>query len=364
MESDLEPTPDFHESEPKLEVVEGNALAAQPTEDLTPSAFDQVMEGQRRPSSPEAEAPVYKNRVAIGIACLMLGIVGGRLTTQPKVETKYVDRTVQAVSTPDANKPTEAATTEAPKVDNAFKEYADLDQFNPWEPLDQGFPLPPKDTQANVVGTAGYGSNSVPPSLRGNIAPMDPGEITGPLPTANGQVNPNLPTNPIAGGKPQVDNGKVAIAGHERYVSIAMNGPEPTKGQASLQSIASAAGGSSRTFTHMSEEGTVESQGVLLIVPAAKVDATLAKIETLGGSNIDFSAEGLATEQQTRIQGIFSARLTKLRQKQKDLLVDFLDDAPVVKQINEAIDNETRAVSATRLPGNVSGMAVIRVLLK
>jgi hypothetical protein len=56
--------------------------------------------------------------------------------------------------------------------------------------------------------------------------------------------------------------------------------------------------------------------------------------------------------------------LAKLKEKKKDLLVDFLDDAQPVKQINEAIDIETRAVSATRLAGGLAGKAVIRVQLK
>ena len=38
--------------------------------------------------------------------------------------------------------------------------------------------------------------------------------------------------------------------------------------------------------------------------------------------------------------------------------------AQPVKQIIEAIDMESRAVSATRLPGGLSGKAVFRILLK
>ena len=114
----------------------------------------------------------------------------------------------------------------------------------------------------------------------------------------------------------------------------------------------------------MAEDGTIEAQGVLLIIPASKYELAKTKIEGLGGATIDANVDGIASGEQSKIQGQFSARLSKLRDKHKDLLVDFLDDAQPVKQIKEAIDFEARAVSATRLPAGLSGKTVIRVLLK
>lgn len=365
MESDLEPTPDFHESEPKLEIVEGDAQEASSNTAIIPNAFESVLEKAEQERNPvDREDPPYKNRALIGVACLVVGIFAGRLTTQPKVETKYIEKEVPVVQKETTTAPTAAPVV--PKVDKAFRELNDVNEFDPWEPMNGGFPMPPKDTQASIVGRSGTNfSQQVPPSLQGNITPVDPGEISGPLPAANGAGTSNpLPQNPQPGGKPTEGTGSAKISAPERYISIAMNGPEPTKGQASVAAIASALGGSSRTFTHMNEDATLDSQGILIIVPSTKLDEAKQKIEALGGATVDGSVEGNVADQQSRIQAAFVTRLAKLRAKQKDLLVDFLDDAPIVKQFNEAIDFETRAVSATRLPGNLAGKSVIRVLLK
>ena len=53
-----------------------------------------------------------------------------------------------------------------------------------------------------------------------------------------------------------------------------------------------------------------------------------------------------------------------LAEQKEELLKDFEEAAQPVKQIIEAIDMESRAVSATRLPGGLSGKAVFRILLK
>lgn len=114
----------------------------------------------------------------------------------------------------------------------------------------------------------------------------------------------------------------------------------------------------------MNEDGSVEAQGVLVIIPASQFESVKSKIEALGGASVESNIEGNASSEQSRIQSVFTTRLAKLREKQKDLLVDFLEDAQPVKQIKEAIDLETRAVSATRLPSGLAGKVVIRVMLK
>lgn len=371
MESDLEKQHEIAQTEPVLEVVEGDAKDDSSEHSIVPNAFESVLEKvDEERKYVETEAPPYKNRAFIGIVCLVVGIIAGRLTTQPKIEKVVVEKEKPiAAVTPPASEPVK--TPDVPKVDKPFREFLNLGEFDPWQPMNGGFPLPPKDTQAKIVGRSGSpvpnGGGEIPTGLSGHITPMDPGEIGGPLPNLNGGELPAA-TGDTANEADKGNSGKATTpaqtSGQERYVSISMNGPEPTKGQASIEGMASALGGTSRTFTHMAEDGTVEAQCILVIIPAAKFNDAKAKIEALGGASVDATFEGNASDQQNRIQSPYITRLAKLRDKRKDLLVDFLDDAPVVKQINEAIDFETRAVSATRLPSGLAGKAVIQVRLK
>ena len=373
MESDFKPMHDNDSTEPILEVVEGDAAEPKAESAIVPNAFETVLaqyDEHKAPKVVEPEAPAYKNRAFIAAICVVGGIIAGRLTTQPKVETHFVQKDRPVLIADQSSSKPEAATL---KVNNAFRELTDLKEFDPWQPMNGGFPLPPKETQANVVSRSGGSANfnPAPPSLRGNISPMDPSDIGGALPNIGGK-GIALPANPDPGGKTTTQTGSATVVGttndvnvgKERYAAITVTGTEPSQGQSLLAKLASSLGGSANTFTHMAEDGTVDAQGILLIIPAAKYELAKTKIESLGGATVDADVEGIATGEQTKIQGLFLARLSKLRDKHKDLLVDFLDDAQPVKQIKEAIDFEARAVSATRLPAGLTGKTVIRVLLK
>ncbi len=377
IESEPEPMHDSDSNEPILEIIEGDVSAPTAETSIVPNAFESVIakyDENQPPKYVEPEAPAYKNRALIAAVCIVGGILAGRYTTQPKVETVVVnkDRPVLVAN--------QNPTAPAPKVDNAFRDLNDLKDFDPWQPMNGGFPLPPKETQANIVSRSGAPSTefrpTAPPRMRGDITPMDPTEVAGPLPDVNGK-GIMLPENPVPGGgttpkpKPGQDGHspvapapKDEPAGKERYVAMSVTGPDPIQGQSSLVGLASSLGGSARTFSHMKDDGTAEAQGVLLIIPASKYEQAKSKIEALGGASIETDVEGNASSEQSKIQSIFIARLTKLKDKLKDLLVDYLEDATSVKQAKEAIDLETRAVSATRLPGNLSGKVVIRVMLK
>ena len=378
-ESDREPMQDSDATEPILTVVDGEVpegeSAVEAETAIVPNAFETVLakyDENHIPKYVEPEAPAYKNRAFIAAICIVGGIVAGRLTTQPKIETRIVnkDRPVLVAS--------ENPTAKEPQLNNAFRDLADLKEFDPWQPMNGGFPLPPKSTQANIVSRSGSSNanfNPAPPSMRGSIEPMNPNDVVGPLPKIGGP-GIALPANPEPGGKASTKTSndgnptsvvgatKPEVLGKERYVSMSVSGTEPSQGQNAISGIASTSGGSTRKFSHMNEDGSVEAQGVLVIIPASQFESVKSKIEALGGASVESNIEGNASSEQSRIQSVFTTRLAKLREKQKDLLVDFLEDAQPVKQIKEAIDLETRAVSATRLPSGLVGKVVIRVMLK
>lgn len=368
MDSDQEMLEPHIDDTPELEVIEGDVVDPEPDRSIvsTENAGVLVPYEEPKPRYVEPEQPAYKNRALIAAVFAIVGILAGRMTMAPKETVRVIEKpvTVPAVTNAPVEEP-------VPVVANPFRELANTEEFDPWQPLNGGFPIPPKEVALAIAARSGNVFR--PPNMSGTgfdatgpIEPFDPAQLPGGLPSVTGDINP-LPNTPLPGGgtatpgegtKPSQPGGK------ERYVQIAMNGPAPEAGQKSLLSIASGAGGTGRSFVHYTEEGTVESHGVLLIIPAGQYEAALKKIEALGGAEQEGNYEGNVMEQQSRIQGMFVVRLAKLNEKRKDLLIDFLEDAQPVKQINEAIDFETRAVSATRLPGGISGKAVIRVLLK
>ncbi len=368
--------------QPQLDIVEGSNLASTeaepvaPERAIVPDAFEQVLariEAEEGPVYVSVPEPVYKSRPLIAALFMIGGLALGRFTMEPKVETRVVEKVVQAP----APKP------EIPMVAvaNPFRKLATTGEFDPWMPLNGGFPIPPPQTQGKLLERSGGGGGfnpedySPPPRMSGsvgNLPPFDPGAPLKPgggpgLPDATGTgVTPGPEQGlPDATGnkKPEGEKPAAKVAS-ERYVSMSLSGPEPSAGQSRILGIASANGGSGRSFTHMTEEGSVEAQGVLIIVPASAAEKVQNAIEALGGASVEAEHNGNAGAHQGSISGMFSARLKKLRDKKEELLKDFEEAAQPVKQIIEAIDTESRAVSATRLPGGLSGKAVFRVLLK
>ena len=369
--------------QPQLDIVEGLNLASTeaepvaPERAIVPDAFEQVLariEAEEGPVYVSVPEPVYKSRPLIAALFMIGGLALGRLTMEPQVVTKVVEKIVPAAATAKPEVPMLA-------VANPFRKLATTGEFDPWMPLNGGFPIPPPQTQGKLLERpAGSGFNpedfSAPPRMSGSVGtggmiPFDPGaplKQGGPgLPDATGTAVTPGPDQQLPdpnGKKPSEGEKPANKVASEKYVSMSLSGPEPSSGQSRILGIASANGGTGRSFTHMTEEGSVEAQGVLIIVPATAAEKVQNAIEALGGASVEASYSGNAGAHQGSVSGMFNTRLKKLREKKEELLKDFEEAAQPVKQIIEAIDMESRAVSATRLPGGLSGKAVFRILLK
>jgi hypothetical protein len=370
-----------NKEQPQLELIEGSNLASAEAEPIAPEraiipdAFEQVLariEAEQGPVYVAVQEPIYKSRPLIAALFMIGGLALGRLTMEPQIVTKYIEKVVPAAAT---------AKTEVPllAVSNPFRKLATTGEFDPWKPLNGGFPIPPPQTQGKLLDRPSGSFNpedfSSPNPIRGQVGgmlPFDPGAPLKPgvgLPDANGNtpepgVDPNQGLPDANGKKPTEGDKPVNKVASEKYVLMSLSGPEPSSGQSKILGIASANGGTGRSFSHMTEEGSIEAQGVLIIVPASAADKVQSAIEALGGASVEATNTGNASAFQGSISGIFNTRLKKLRDKKEELLKDFEEDAQPVKQIIEAIDMESRAVSATRLPGGLSGKAVFRILLK
>lgn len=347
-----------------LQLVDG-ADSSQDALDILPSenAFEEVLAKYHGDSeqSPVSVEPVYKNRVLIAALFLFGGILLGRFAADPRVVTRVVEVPVKA--NPTEEKKEESITI---GLKQPFRELKSTSELDPWKPLNGGLPLPPIDTQRKIAG-------AITPMSPADFGAGPPTSISGNLPSADGTFTPINPGDPSVspaqstesvGNEKQANTPQPSASVQERYVAMNLNGPTPEQGQSSIVSIAGRFGGSSRTFTHVTESGAVEAQGVIVTVPASRYKEAKAAIEALGGASTEGEYEGIASNFVSSIQSPFVARLAKLKEKRKDLLHDFMEDAPLVKQIDEAIDLESRAVSTSRVGGNLKGKVVFRVLLR
>lgn len=345
-----------------------NLPAVVDAREITPNAFEEVM--SREKEIVLVAEPFYKNRAFIAAICIIGGVLIGKMST---VESKVIEKSVSP------QQPLVATKTETDPKNLIFRNMRNLSEFDPWDPMNGGFPLPPQETQARLIEsyTAPVAVEERPVPIprplqggfnqTGEIVPIEPGAA---LPPINGGSRfPKLPST--VGQKENGSNGMSSNQStapdsltSERYVSMvgASNDPE----QAATKAINSAngVGGYGRSFVHMTEEGSVEAHGAILLIPASKFDAVKSQLLGLGEVKIDGTIAGDPKEHQSAIQGMFNARLAKLRDKRKELLVDFLEDAQPVRLINDAIEQESRALQATRLSGKTSGRVAIRILFK
>ncbi|HLO99844.1 MAG TPA: hypothetical protein VK171_14715, partial [Fimbriimonas sp.] len=264
---------------PELEVIEGDIVEPQPDRSIVSTENNGVLVAyeEPKPRYVEPEQPAYKNRALIAAVFAMVGILAGRMTMAPKETVRIVEKPIVIPAA--TNAPVEEPVL---AVANPFRNLANTEEFDPWQPLNGGFPIPPKDVELAIAARSGNAFR--PPNMSGTnfdasgpIEPFDPALLPGGLPSVTGDLNP-LPNTPVPGGgsttKPNEGTNPPPVAGKERYVQIAMNGPAPEAGQKSLLSIAAGAGGTGRSFVHYTEDGTVEAHGVLLIVPAGQYEAT------------------------------------------------------------------------------------------
>ena len=76
------------------------------------------------------------------------------------------------------------------------------------------------------------------------------------------------------------------------------------------------------------------------------MDKALSDIRKLGQVTAEDKSEGTVKSRQSRLSAIFNSRLTTLRKRREELLIQFLEDADPIKTIDAAIDREARAIQA------------------
>jgi len=338
------------------------------------SPFGQPNEPYRPEESTEERW--YLNRAFIAAACIFVGVLIGKLVQDRPVQpvlaaaVQYqADRESAAIDL-DPRKPKPADSGE-PLVKIPFRKLAAADDFDPIDPLKGGFPIPPKKVEEKLV--SGGQVRVIPPAdlarlpgpmlepLEGELPPFDPTTgNTQPAPSGNGKGLPSL------AGSEQATNATRPVA-VDLELPFAVGGASAPSADgivSRLNAIAAANGGKARSFDHMNLGGAVEGRAVLIVVPIENYARAESAARKVSGVSLDQSGRLSEGSRQARLSASFKTRLEELQQKRKELLVEFLEDSPVVKDIDVAIVAEARAVSASRLGGESNRQGAILVIVR
>ena len=361
-------------------------------EPINPNAFEEVMSREEEARGPLLE-PFYRHRLFIAMGCLLAGVIAGKYVADSGPSANKPNWQTSSVASPETNVPIDGGVFN--QVDGAmkaakmpdksavayqikFRELNSVEEYDPWKPLNGGFPLPPTAIQAKMVERmANAQGSSIPKPLNGEFKSFGvtaSGEVV-PLDPATSQQLPDIRgvkqtgnSKPVLSQKPGMVNSSTAVesSDNEVYLAIKCNADDPKAASIRASIVANSMGGSGRIFEHVVESGDVELHGAFLLFPANKLETVKDELGKLGSLESDRAQTGNLNDFQVQIQSPFVARLTQLRERRKELLVDFLDDAQPVKLIDEAIEQEGKAILATQLSRVVKTgpRAAIRLLFK
>lgn len=327
------------------------------------------------PYKPEesGEERWYLNRAFIAAACIFAGVLIGKFVQDRPVR-PTIAAAIQYQSDKDdigvipSAKPEDNGEVQEPLVKIPFRKLASAEDFDPLDPLKGGFPIPPKKVEEKLV--SGGQVRVIPPAdlrnlpgpmlepLEGELPPFDPtsGETQASSASGPGKGLPN----PSGGANPET----VAVELDLPYAVGGASVPSADGVVGRLSAIASSNGGKARTFDHMGVGGGVDGKAVLLVVPIEKYSKAESAVRGIPGVSLDQSGRLKEGPRQTRLSAAFKTRLEDLQQKRKELLVDFLEASPVVKDIDVAIVAEARAVSSSRLGGEAGRQGAILVIIR
>lgn len=337
------------------------------------SSFGQPYEPYRPDDSTEDRW--YLNRAFIAAACIFVGVLIGKLVqdrpVQPALAAAIQYQADRDAVSEEGQPGAKSSDPQEPLVKIPFRKLASADDFDPLDPLKGGFPIPPKKVEEKLV--SGGQVRVIPPAdlarlpgpmlepLEGELPPFDPTSGTttsAPSGSGIGLPDPNGPRTGIEVSQP------VAVELELPYAVGGASAPSADGLVSRLAAIASANGGKARSFDHMGLGGSIEGKGVLIVVPIENYMKAERAARRVAGVSLDQAGRLSEGARQVRLSAIFKTRLEELQEKRKELLVDFLEDSPVVKDIDVAIVAEAKAVSASRLGGDSNRQGAILVIVR
>lgn len=197
-------------------------------------------------------------------------------------------------------------------------------------------------------------TNSASPS-GADTSPANPfaGTITGTLPGPDTPILPDIrPGSSLGTSQPPVAPAKATL--------LTISRARTSSAKADIVAVAKGLGGSSHSFAEADPHGGTRIEGVILFVPASKLDEALAKV----GGSVDGRWSGPATDREDQLIQPYKDRIDALEAKKSELLVKYLEDAPEVREIQDAIDSLTKTMAQLHPDKSKDSQAWIVVTLE
>jgi hypothetical protein len=144
-------------------------------------------------------------------------------------------------------------------------------------------------------------------------------------------------------------------------VTVVLRVPSPAAAEARVRALAVQRKGSAQTFTDYI--GTTSLDGVLAFVPYPALEGFLEDLGRLGSASREVW-RGESDRRQERIEAVHVRRLKDLLAKREELLKDFMEDAPAVKDVDIEIAEARKQFARLRAPGGAAKMAAVRITLE
>lgn len=225
-------------------------------------------------------------------------------------------------------------------------------------PLDLTWMVPPEaatpsPAPAPAPGPVAGGPGVTPPRGGGVPSPLR-GQIDAPT----GGFAPMRPTvlPDINGSQPSV-----AEPVEVPMVTLTFSVGDGAAAASSVIGIARNYGGVGVPVTEVLDRRT--RNGCLVYVPQDRLDAFLGNLNGVGSLMERVRWRGSEGERRARLASEAERRLDDLQADRKNLLIKYLDDAPEVKEIDEQIALQRKAISALRLRAPGPKMVAVRVLM-
>ena len=200
-----------------------------------------------------------------------------------------------------------------------------------------------------------FASGELQPSQVTTLGPPSP--LTGEI---RGSTSEQLEGDPM-GLQPVSPPAPSQAAPDVRLVLISISDRNSPLGKSELEDIVNGAAASVRSYSEFGGPELTEREGVLVLIPEKRVADLLASIKKLEPGASEVSWKGPSEARQSRLIGEIELQIIELKAKRQQLLIRYLEEAPQVVDIDEALVRAKQSLAKLRIEKELTGMAAVRV---